>query len=744
MPKNLAQFPTENYLNRELSWLQFNARVLEEAADASNPWLERVKFLSIVSSNLDEFFEVRVAGLQQQLYAGLEPQDFAADGLDPASLLTKIAHRAHGLVDEQYRLLHEELIGGLKENGIEWVRLAELTGPEREYVDTLFANSIYPVLTPLAIDPGHPFPHVHNKSLNIALLVEGGHANQLQELFAVVQVPAVLDRVVILPGSTDRIRFVLLEDVIAAHLGTLFGGVRVVGHTVFRVTRNTDLEFDEDEAEDLLQTIEETLRQRMRGDAVRLEIAAGADERFEQMLRDALDLESPDVYRVAGPVDLTVFMALHRLEGFRAIRDEPLIPRIPPSFTAASDVFDLLRSQDVLVHHPYESFGCVVDFVERAANDPQVLAIKQTLYRTSGASPILRALERAAHNGKQVTALVELKARFDEENNIVWARSLERAGVHVVYGVVGLKTHCKACLVVRREADRIRRYVHLSTGNYNLTTARIYTDLGLFTANQEVGEDTSELFNLLTGYSQGRRWRKLIVAPLGMRERILELIDRERRHAEAGRAARIIVKMNALVEPSVIDALYRASQAGVSIELVIRGTCCLRPGVPEFSTNIRVISVVDKFLEHSRIFYFENGGTPDVYLGSADWMPRNFFRRIEVMFPVEDARLKSRLTDELLQLVLRDNVKARQLQADGTYSRLRLAAGEAAVRSQTAFQALARESAREATDPAFRFVPILGPLAEKHGSENGTAVSSRRSKPARLRAPRARKTPESK
>ena len=743
MPKNLAQFPPDHYLNRELSWLEFNSRVLEEAADAANPWLERMKFLSIVSSNLDEFFEIRVAGLQQQLHAGLEPQDFAADGLDPANLLTRIANRAHGLVDEQYRLLHQELIGGLKENGIEWVRLADLTKPEREYVDTLFATSIYPVLTPLAIDPGHPFPHVHNKSLNIALLVEGGTPNQLQELFAVVQVPAVLDRVVILPGSTEPIRFVLLEDVIAAHLGTLFGGVRVVGHTVFRVTRNTDLEIDKDDAEDLLQTIEETLRQRMRGDAVRLEIAEGADERFEQMLRYALDVQSRDVYRVAGPVDLTVFMALHRLEGFRAIRDEPLVPRVPPAFTAATDVFDLIRSQDVLVHHPYESFGCVVDFIERAANDSQVLAIKQTLYRTSGASPILRALERAAHNGKQVTALVELKARFDEENNIVWARSLERAGVHVVYGVVGLKTHCKAALVVRRETDGIRRYVHLSTGNYNPTTARLYTDLGLFTANQEVGEDTSELFNLLTGYSQGRRWRKLIVAPLGMRERILELIDRERRHAEAGRAARIIVKMNALVEPSVIDALYRASQAGVSIELVIRGTCCLRPGIAGFSDNIRVISVVDKFLEHSRIFYFENAGTSDVFLGSADWMPRNFFRRIEVMFPVEDPRLKSRLTDELLQLVLHDNVKARQLQADGTYVRLKPADGEPVVRSQTTFQTLARESAREATDPAFRFVPILGPLAEKHASGNGTVTPTQRSKPARLRSGRARKTSES-
>ncbi len=575
--------------------------MLEEAADPTNPWLERVKFLSIVSSNLDEFFEVRVAGLQQQLYADLEPQDFAADGLAPAVQLSEISERVHRLVREQYRLLHQELIGGLKQNGIEWVRLEELSRAERAYVDSLFAHNIYPVLTPLAIDPGHPFPHVHNKSLNIALLIEGEHAHQLQELFAVVQVPAVLDRVVLLPGPAEAVRFVLLEDVIAAHLETLFGGFRVLRHTVFRVTRNTDLTIDEDDAEDLLQTIEETLRQRMRGDAVRLEIAEAADEQFVQLLVTALDLDPRDVYRVAGPVDLTVCAALHRLEGFSALKDEPLVPRVPPAFSASGDVFDLIRTQDVLVHHPYESFGCVVDFIDRAADDPQVLAIKQTLYRTSGASPIIRALERAAHNGKQVTALVELRARFDEQNNIVWARSLERAGVHVVYGVVGLKTHCKAALVVRREADGIRRYVHLSTGNYNPITARIYTDLGLFTANPDFGEDVSELFNLLTGYSQGRRWRKLMVAPLGLREQVVELIDREGRNAQAGRPSRIIVKMNALVEPTVIDALYRASRAGVSIELVIRGTCCLRPGIPGLSETIRVTSVVDKFLEHSRV-----------------------------------------------------------------------------------------------------------------------------------------------
>ncbi len=744
MPKNLPVFSQEHYLNRELSWLEFNARVLEEAADRTHPGLERIKFLSIVSSNLDEFFEIRVAGLQEQLYAGLEPQDFPADGLAPTEQLTRIAQRVHNLVAEQYRLLHTELIGQLQQSGIEWVRLAELSPAELAYVDTLFATSIYPVLTPLAIDPGHPFPHVHNKSLNIALLVERRHANQLQELFAVVQVPAVLDRVVLLPGTPDRVRFVLLEDVVAAHLGTLFGGFRVLGHTVFRVTRNTDLTIDEDDAEDLLQTIQENLRQRMRGDAVRLEIADAADERFVQMLVGALDLQDGDVYRVPGPVDLTVFMALHRLEGFRALKDEPLIPGVPPAFASGADVFDLIRGQDILVHHPFESFGCVVNFIDRAADDPQVLAIKQTLYRTSGASPIIRALERAAQNGKQVTALVELKARFDEENNIVWARSLEHAGVHVVYGVVGLKTHCKASLVVRREGEGIRRYVHLSTGNYNPTTARVYTDLGLFTAKPEFGEDTSELFNLLTGYSQGRRWRKFLVAPLGLREQIVELIDREGRNAETGRPSRIIAKMNALVEPTVIDALYRAARAGVRIDLVVRGTCCLRPGIPGLSENIRVISIVDRFLEHSRIFYFENAGEPEVLLSSADWMPRNFFRRIEVMFPVEDPRLKARLTDELLAVVLNDNIKARQLQADGTYTRVMPIDGQEELRSQTVFQSMARESARVAADSALRFVPILGPTGappvDEPASTNGAA--GQRSKPPRVRTPRGRKRPE--
>jgi polyphosphate kinase len=744
MPKNLPEFPQEQYLNRELSWLEFNARVLEEASDPTNPVLERIKFLSIVSSNLDEFFQVRVAGLQEQLYAGLEPQDFPADGLAPAEQLARIDQRVHRLVGDQYRLLHEELIGQLQQAGISWVQLPDLSPSERRYVDSLFTSSIYPVLTPLAIDPGHPFPHVHNKSLNVALLVERQHAKQLQELFAVVQVPAVLDRVVILPGDSDQVRFVLLEDIIAAHLGTLFGGFRVLCHTVFRVTRNTDLTIDEDDAEDLLQSIEENLRQRMRGDAVRLEISDTADERFVQLLGAAHDLQSRDVYRVAGPVDLTVLMALHRLDGFRALKDEPLVPGIPPAFAAAADVFELIRTQDVLVHHPFESFGCVVNFIERAADDPQVLAIKQTLYRTSGGSPIIRALERAAQNGKQVTALVELKARFDEENNIVWARSLEHAGVHVVYGVVGLKTHCKASLVVRREADGIRRYVHLSTGNYNPTTARIYTDLGLFTARSEFGEDTSELFNLLTGYSQGRRWRKFLVAPLGLREQVVELIGREGRNAELGQPARIIVKMNALVEPTIIDALYQAARAGAQIDLIVRGTCCLRPDIAGLSENIRVISIVDRFLEHSRIFYFENAGDPEVFLGSADWMPRNFFRRIELMFPVEDPRLKARLIRELLPVILQDNVKARQLRADGSYVRLTPMAGQEPIRSQAVFQAHARESARVAVDSALRFVPIFGSTGAPPADETFTNGDStgQRSTPPPVRSPRARKRPE--
>ncbi|MBI1827718.1 MAG: polyphosphate kinase 1 [Planctomycetes bacterium] len=704
-----AAFPPEFYINREMSWLEFNARVLEEAVDATSPWLERLKFMSIFSSNLDEFFEVRVAGLKDQVSAGIEPQDYGADGLGPAEQLAAIDKRAHELVGEQYHCLNDQIFPGLAGSGIRRVRYDELTDPERQHVEQLFAKNIYPVLTPLAIDPGHPFPHVHNKSLNIALVIERELEGRTQELFAVVQVPAVLPRVMTLPRVDDQLRYILLEDIIGQHLGDLFGGFRVVAKTVFRVTRDTDIDFVEDEAEDLLQAIEDTLRQRIRGRAVRLEISADADERFVKLLEEALEIVPSDVYRVAGPVDLTALMALQQLDGFRSLKDEPLVPRVPPVFAGAPNLFDVIRNQDVLAHHPFESFGCVVDFIERAANDPQVLAIKQTLYRTSAPSPIIDALARAAINGKQVTALVELKARLDEQNNIVWAKSLEQAGVHVVYGVVGLKTHCKAALVVRREADGLRRYVHLATGNYNPSTSRIYTDLGLFTANPDFGEDVSELFNLLTGYSERRPFKKLVVAPMGLRERVVELINRERINAESNLPARVLVKMNALVEPSVIDALYRASKSGVKIDLLIRGICCLRPGLPGISESIRVVSVVDRFLEHSRIFYFENAGHPEVFLGSADWMPRNFYRRIEVMFPVEAEATKQRIVDEILPTLLAENAKGRVLRTDGSYVRMRSDNGKPAVRSQQVFQAMAREAAirdlRDGSSP--RFVPIL-------------------------------------
>jgi len=697
---------SEHYLNRELSWLEFNARVLEEARDPGNPLLERLKFLAIFSSNLDEFFEVRVAGLQEQVYAGMAPQDFGADGLGPAEQLAAVDPKVHAMVAEQYRVLGEEVMPGLAEQGIVLVRYHELTDDERAHVDELFGASIYPVLTPLAIDPGHPFPHVHNKSLNLALLIRPDDEPD-ETVPAVVQVPALLDRIVPVARGPGKFRFMLLEDLVLRHVQDLFGGFRVVDSTVFRVTRNTDLTLQEEEAGDLLEAIEESLRQRLRSDPVRLEIAADAGDPLFDLLTAALDLEARDVYRVDGTIDLTVMMALARVEGFRSLRDEPLVPRVAPAFQSSRDLFEVIRQQDVLVHHPFESFGSVIDFIERAADDPNVLAIKQTLYRTSAPSAIISALARAAQNGKQVTALVELKARFDEQNNILWARELEEAGVHVVYGVVGLKTHCKAALVVRREADGIRRYVHLATGNYNSVTARIYTDLGLFTCDPAMGEDATALFNLLTGYSRDGEWRRFAVAPESLLERVIELIDRERRNAEAGRPARIVVKMNALVEPSVIDALYEASQAGVTVELLIRGICCLRPGLPGVSEGIRVVSIVDKFLEHSRIFYFENDGEPEIFLASADWMPRNFFRRIEVMFPVLDPRLKGRIIGEILTALLADNQKARELRSDGTYVRRRPGPDEEPVRAQVLLEGLARRASHASGEMLPPYQPIL-------------------------------------
>lgn len=710
------------FLNRELGWLEFNKRVLEEATDPTVPLLERVRFLSISASNLDEFFEVRVAGLQAQHYDNVEPQDPASDGMGPLSQLQQVCGRAHEFIERQYDIWFDELKPELARKGIKILAPDELCEEQNTWLDNYYDTWVFPVLTPLAIDPAHPFPHLHNKALNLILQLEGQDQDQLRSLFAVLQVPSVLPRLVKLPsapgGNPAHPKFVFLEDVIAPRLGSLFGGFTVSNVAAFRVTRNSDLTVQETEIKtSLISTIEETLRRRKWGAAVRLEIDARAEEAFVSLLRNALDLDDRDIFRVRGPVDLTAMVVLTKLEGYRELKELPWEPQTPSAFANRTNVFSAIRNGELLVHHPYESFGTVVGFLEQAAEDPQVLAIKMTLYRTAEDNPIISALIRAAENGKQVTVLVEIQARLDEENNIVKARMLQNAGVHVVYGMVGLKTHCKAALVVRREHDGIRRYIHLGTGNYNPTTGRVYTDLGFFTCKEEFGEDASALFNLLTGYSQGHQWNKLIVAPMHLADRVVELIGRERQHALEGKTARIIAKMNALVDPHAISALYEASKAGVKIDLIVRGPCCLRPGIPGVSENIRVISIVDKFLEHSRITYFQNGDEPEVYLASADWMPRNFHRRVELLFPIEDPRLKSRIVDGILGVTLADNVKARQLKPDGTYERVKRQPGEARVRSQVEFQNMAREfssneviHARGANPP-----PIILPTrAESH------------------------------
>jgi polyphosphate kinase len=696
------------FLNRELSWLEFNGRVLEEARDPTVPLVERLKFLAIVASNLDEFFMVRVAGLKQQLSGNVA--ETPPDGLTAAEQLSAISARAHAMVAEKYRIWREEIGPGLEKAGVRMLRPGQLTAEQKGTLLGYFSREVWPVLTPLAVDPGHPFPTLRNRSLNLAILLhkEREKVARRQTIIAVVQVPSVLARILEVPVGAaslpaepgkdqaalpNRFAFILLEDFIATHAGDLFPGFRVVGCSAFRVTRNFDLSIDEDEADDLLKTIQKELRRRERGSAVRLEIAHDTPPEVLSFLRTALRLENDDVYLVDGPLHLADLMPIHGRDDLREWKDEPFSPQIVPPLQEYDDIFRVIGQRDILLQHPYESFEDVVEFISEAADDPNVLAIKQTLYRTSPDSPIVRALMRAAENGKQVTAVVELKARFDEAPNILWARTLEDAGVHVVYGLIGLKTHCKVALVVRREGNHIKRYVHLSTGNYNPSTARVYGDVSYFTARDAYADDAGALFNLLTGYSSPPSWKRFSVAPLGLHERILGLIERE--HA-LGTRGRIIAKMNSLVDAAVIRALYRASQAGVSIDLVVRGICCLRPGVPGTSDNIRVTSIVDRFLEHARIFCFENGGKREVYLSSADWMPRNFQRRVEVMFPVEDDALRDRVVEEILGITLQDNVKARRLLADGTYVRVRNdgSNGSPVIRSQHRFMELAREKAQ--------------------------------------------------
>jgi polyphosphate kinase len=690
------------FLNRELSWLEFNQRVVEEASDPSVPLLERLKFVAIASSNVDEFFMVRVAGLVGQQRDRV--MSHAADGMTPSEQLSAIATRVARMRNDLGAIVVDEILPELAARGVRLFRTRDLSPAGLEQVRRHFHAQVLPVLTPLAIDPGHPFPHLRNKSLNLVAMLSGegrgstGRGTPSGETaFAVVQVPSVLPRLVRVPAEEHdgvRAAFILLDDLIGAHVSELFPGFECLGAWPFRVIRNFDLSIDEEEAEDLLESVKQEVRRRDRGNAVCALVDSGALPEATEMLREAIALDPAYVLRVDGPLSLPDLIEMTRpIENEAGLRDEMLPPQILPPFRDVEDVFSVIAQRDVLLHHPYESFDPVVHFIEQAASDPNVLAIKQTLYRTSGDSPIVKALMRAAENRKQVTALVEIKARFDEENNIQWARKMEEAGVHVVYGLVGLKTHAKAALVVRREGGELRRYVHLATGNYNPNTARVYTDLSFFTCRPEIGEDTSSLFNLLTSCTAPASWKKLVIAPLGLHERILGLIEREAANARAGRPARIVAKMNSLVDSDVILALYRASVAGVKIDLLVRGICCLRPGIPGVSENIRVRAILDHFLEHARIFVFEAGGAVEVYAASADWMQRNFQRRVEVLFPIEDPKLKARLIDEILAIELSDDVKARQLGANGVYSRVTRVTGN---RCQQIFSERARAAAVEA------------------------------------------------
>lgn len=682
------------YINRELGMLEFNYRVLEEALDPSVPLLERVKFLAIFANNLDEFFMIRVSGLRQQVDAGVI--DTPADGLTPAQQLAAIRKRLLPMFKSQYDCFRNDLIPALREHTIHILSYDDLTGDQQDALKLYFENEIFPVLTPLAVDPGRPFPHISNLSLNLGVLLED--INQ-QRRFARVKVPQALPRVVPVhtiqntfagkPVGKQKL-FVFLEEIIAANLQTLFPGMKVLESHPFRVTRNADMEIEEDEASDLLETIEAGVRQRRFGRVVRLEVQQDMPQFLLEWLKGYLDVERSDIYQLDAPLGMSQLFELAGLD-MPYLKEPPFVPQPPPALAIASDLFEVLRERDVMLYHPYQSFVPVIDFFREAAHDPQVLAIKSTLYRTGSNSPIIEALLEARENGKQVAVLVELKARFDEENNIVWARKLEAQGVHVVYGLLGLKTHCKAALVVRKESDGLRRYVHLSTGNYNASTARMYTDIGVLSSRVDLGMDVSELFNRLTGYSPQATYRKLLVAPEYLRRQFDQLIRREIEHAREGREARLIFKMNALVDPKIIRRLYEASMAGVKIDLLVRGICCLRPGIEGVSDNICVTSVVGRFLEHPRIYYFANGGQSEIYMGSADLMQRNLNRRVETIFPVEDEAIKTRLIDEVLAISMMDNVKARELQPDGSYQRIEPQEGETPINSQLWFMEHARE-----------------------------------------------------
>ena len=664
MDKKILDKP-ENFYNRELSWLLFNYRILNEAKDKTIPLFERLKFLSITASNLDEFFMIRVASLIDLIEADYKKKDIA--GLSPKAQIDKIIPETKNMMQSQYVTLNRSLIPALESEGLKLLRHYEdLSEKQSKFVDKYFEKEIYPVLTPMAVDSSRPFPLIRNKTLNIGALIRDKKKDVVD--IATVQVPSVLPRVIELPKEGESREIILLEEIIEKNLGKLFLNYEIVCAYPYRIMRNADLTIDEEDAADLLKEIEKQIKKRAWGEVIRLEVESDMDKRLLKELKKQLNVDNEYVYSINGPLDLTFLMKVYGFDGFEHLKYKKYIPQPVPGYNNEENIFEQIKRKDILLFHPFYEFTPVVDFIRQAAVDPDVLAIKQTLYRVSGNSPIVAALAQAAENGKQVTVLVELKARFDEENNIIWAKKLEKAGCHVIYGLVGLKTHSKIALVVRREEDGIKRYVHLGTGNYNDITAKIYTDMGIFTASDAIGEDATAVFNMLSGYSEPPAWNKLMVAPIWLKKKFVGRIDREIDNAKHGRGARIIAKMNALCDPVIIKKLYEASCAGVQIDLIVRGICCLKTGIPDLSENITVRSIVGNFLEHSRIFYFYNGGFEDVYMGSADWMPRNLDKRVEITFPVEDEDLKKRVI-EILNIQLADTLKAHIMQPDGTYEK---------------------------------------------------------------------------
>lgn len=716
----------EKYMNRELSWIGFNYRILSEARDKANPLFERLKFLSITSSNLDEFFMVRVASLKDMINADCDKKDIA--GMTPKEQIEAILNETHDFVNLQYSTYNRSLVPALKgENLIIIDKHEHLNEEQKKYVDRYFDENIYPVLTPMAVDSSRPFPLIRNKSLNIAALLEekeslaekvearkqekdGKKKEEKQEKeleFATVQVPSVLPRIIRIPSEEEgQTTIILLEEIIERHIQKLFMNYKVVCAHPYRVMRNADLSIDEDDAEDLLKEIEKQLKKRQWGEAIRLEIEDKMDDRLLNILKEELNIRQKDIFPINGPLDLTFLMKLYGIEGFDQLKTPKYIPQPNPAINPDENIFDQISKEDILLHHPYQTFDPVVDFVRQAATDKKVLAIKQTLYRVSGNSPIIASLAQAAENGKQVSVLVELKARFDEENNIIWAKKLEKAGCHVIYGIKGLKTHSKITMVVRSEEEGIKRYVHLGTGNYNDSTAKLYTDMGLFTSSQAIGEDATAVFNMLSGYSEPAGWNKLALAPLWLRDKFEYLIRREINFAKEGKEAFIVAKMNSLCDRETIDLLYKASEAGVKINLIVRGICCLRAGVPGLSENISVRSIVGTFLEHSRIFYFHNGGYEEVYMGSADWMPRNLDKRVEILFPVEAPELKEEVI-HILNIQLADTLKAHIMKPDGNYDKVDKR-GKTPLASQEYFCQEAMERARAMKDKHIEhtFIPM--------------------------------------